>query len=247
MNILSSIFRGFWAIYTYIIVAIVVIISSIIVFISSLLFGRKAKKFNLYLCLHISSPAILLFSGIFLKTYGREHIKPNTGYVLVSNHSSYMDIFANPTSVPKHHFFTYLAKAELGKTPFFGVIARNLAVLVNRKSMESRKKSFTYMKRVLDEGISVFLYPEGTRNKTNEPLLPFFDGAFKLAKDMNVPIIVCTLVNMKKRNNINKILDMCPGKLFCYIEEPIDVNNYSIEELKEITRNKMLERLNQNF
>jgi 1-acyl-sn-glycerol-3-phosphate acyltransferase len=156
-----------------------------------------------------------------------------------------MDIFANPTSVPLHHFFTYLAKAELGKTPFFGVIARNLAVLVNRKSMESRKKSFTYMKSVLNEGISVFLYPEGTRNKTNDPLLPFFDGAFKLAKDMNVPLIVCTLVNMKKRNNINKMLDMCPGRLYCYIEEPIDVNNYSVEELKHITRTKMLERLTQ--
>lgn len=245
MTILTSLFRGIWAIYTYIIIAFIVIISSIIVFSSSLIFGRKSIKFNLFLCLHISSPSILLFTGIILKTYGRENIKPNQGYVLISNHSSYMDIFANPTSVPLHHLFTYLAKAELGKTPFFGVIARNLAVLVNRKSMESRKKSFTYMKSVLNEGISVFLYPEGTRNKTNDPLLPFFDGAFKLAKDMNVPLIVCTLVNMKKRNNINKILDMCPGRLYCYIEEPIDVNNYSIEELKEIARIKMLERLTQ--
>lgn len=245
MTILTSLFRGIWAIYTYIIIAFIVIISSIIVFSSSLIFGRKSIKFNLFLCLHISSPSILLFTGIILKTYGRENIKPNQGYVLISNHSSYMDIFANPTSVPLHHLFTYLAKAELGKTPFFGVIARNLAVLVNRKSMESRKKSFTYMKSVLNEGISVFLYPEGTRNKTNDPLLPFFDGAFKLAKDMNVPLIVCTLVNMKKRNNINKILDMCPGRLYCYIEEPIDVNNYSIEELKEIARIKMLKRLTQ--
>ena len=245
MTILTSLFRGIWAIYTYIIIAFIVIISSIIVFSSSLIFGRKSIKFNLFLCLHISSPSILLFTGIILKTYGRENIKPNQGYVLISNHSSYMDIFANPTSVPLHHLFTYLAKAELGKTPFFGVIARNLAVLVNRKSMESRKKSFTYMKSVLNEGISVFLYPEGTRNKTNDPLLPFFDGAFKLAKDMNVPLIICTLVNMKKRNNINKILDMCPGRLYCYIEEPIDVNNYSIEELKEIARIKMLERLTQ--
>jgi len=245
MTIFTSLFRGIWAIYTYIIIAFIVIISSIIVFSSSLIFGRKSIKFNLFLCLHISSPSILLLTGIMLKTYGRENIKPHKGYVLVSNHSSYMDIFANPTSVPLHHLFTYLAKAELGKTPFFGVIARNLAVLVNRKSMESRKKSFTYMKSVLNEGISVFLYPEGTRNKTNDPLLPFFDGAFKLAKDMNVPLIVCTLVNMKKRNNINKMLDMCPGRLYCYIEEPIDVNNYSVEELKHITRTKMLERLTQ--
>lgn len=246
MGFLISIFRGFWAIYTYIVIAIVVIFSSIIVFFTSLLFGGKAKKFNLFLCLHVSSPAILLFSGIFLKTYGRENIEPKKGYVLVSNHSSYMDIFANPTSVPVFHLFTYLAKAELGKTPVFGVIARNLAVLVNRKSMESRKKSFTYMKKVLNEGISVFLYPEGTRNKSNEPLLPFFDGAFKLAKDMNVPIIVCTLVNMRKRNDINKFLDMSPGRLYCYIEAPIDVNQYTIEELKEMAKSKMLERLSQH-
>jgi hypothetical protein len=50
---------------------------------------------------------------------------------------------------------------------------------------------------------------------------------------------------MKKRNNINKILDMCPGRLYCFIEEPIDVNNYSVVELKQMTRAKMLERLAQ--
>ena len=55
------------------------------------------------------------------------------------------------------------------------------AVLVNRKSDESRRKSYDKMKKVLQKGMHMSIYPEGTRNRTNEPLKKFHDGAFKLA------------------------------------------------------------------
>lgn len=237
------ILRSLWAIYCYIMIAIVVIPTSIIVFISTFLFKNNAKTFNLFMCLKVSSPLIMLLSGIWVRVRGKSNLEPNKGYVIISNHQSYMDIFANPTSIPRHNIFTFLAKSELGKTPFFGIIAKNLGVLVNRKSMESRKKSYIYMKKVLENGFSIFVYPEGTRNKSNEVLLPFFDGAFKLAKDMNVPIVVNTLVGMKKRNNINRFLDMSPGVLDSYIEKPIETENKSVQELKEICIDLMKKRL----
>jgi 1-acyl-sn-glycerol-3-phosphate acyltransferase len=99
------------------------------------------------------------------------------------------------------------------------------------------------MKKVLENGFSIFVYPEGTRNKSNDALLPFYDGAFKLAKDMNVPIVVNTLVGMKKRNNINRFLDMSPGVLDSYIEKPIETENKSVQELKEICIDLMKKRL----
>ena len=82
-----------------------------------------------------------------------------------------------------------IAKAELAKTPVFGLIYKTGSILVDRNSESSRKESFTKMKQVLEMGLHMCIYPEGTRNKSTEPLKPFHDGAFKLAVATGRPII----------------------------------------------------------
>ena len=76
----------------------------------------------------------------------------------------------------------------MAKIPLFGLIYKRGSVLVDRKSEESRKNSFVKMKEVLDMGLHMCIYPEGTRNKTTEPLQRFHNGAFKLAIDTGKPI-----------------------------------------------------------
>jgi 1-acyl-sn-glycerol-3-phosphate acyltransferase len=76
------------------------------------------------------------------------------------------DIFINSITLPWDNVFFFLSKVELGKVPVFSVVAKNLAVLVDRSSMTSRVKSMKKMKEILNDGISVWIFPEGTRNKT---------------------------------------------------------------------------------
>ncbi len=243
------IFRVIWGIYCFLVLAPIVIFTAIFILIANLIFGKKSRKINLILSQKISCVGICYLSGIFVKVYGKDNFEPNKGYVIVGNHNSNYDIFINSITLPWGNVFYFLSKMELGKVPVFSVVAKNLAVLVDRSSMTSRMKSMLKMKEILNEGISVWIFPEGTRNKTDEPLINFQDGAFRLAVDMKAPIIINTLVGVKKINNPNFKLDMAPGVVHCYFEEPIDTINMTVQDipaLKEKIRSTMMARMNQH-
>jgi len=87
-----------------------------------------------------------------------------------------------------------LAKKELLKIPVFGWIASSAAVIVDRSSGESRKKSMDRLKNILSNGTSILLFAEGTQNRSKEPLQPFKDGAFRIAIDAQEPILPMVVV-----------------------------------------------------
>ena len=241
------IFRFIWGVYCFLILAPIVIFTALFILASNLIFGKRSRKINLLLSQKISCVGICYLSGIFLRVYGKENFDANKGYVIVGNHNSNYDIFINSITLPWGNVFFFLSKAELGKVPVFSVVAKNLAVLVDRSSMNSRMKSMMKMKEILNDGISVWIFPEGTRNKTDEPLIDFIDGAFRLAVDMKAPLIVSTLVGMKHINNPNYKVDMAPGIVRCYFEKPIDTSQMTVAHipaLKEQVKNLMLSRLN---
>lgn len=97
------------------------------------------------------------------------------------------------------------------------------------------------MKRSLREGISIYLFPEGTRNKTNEPLKNFYDGAFRLSLETGIPIVPMTIRNSKNLLNGFKLK---PGTMECLWNEPIYPGKEdSIQSLKETVRLTMLKDL----
>jgi 1-acyl-sn-glycerol-3-phosphate acyltransferase len=118
---------------------------------------------------------------------GKEHFRHGENYVIVCNHNSFMDVPLSSGSIPGPT--KTIAKVEMAKIPLFGIIYKRGSVLVNRKSEQSRKESYTKMKDVLKMGLHMCIYPEGTRNKTAEPLQPFHDGAFRLSVDTGTPIL----------------------------------------------------------
>lgn len=138
----------------------------------------------------------LIMVGCRIVVKGKNHFKPKQNYIVVSNHNSYMDIPITTPQIPGPN--KTIAKAELAKIPLFGLIYSRGSVLVNRKSDRSRKESYNKMKAVLDRGLHMCIYPEGTRNKTNEPLKSFHDGAFKLAVETGKPIIPALIFNTRK-------------------------------------------------
>jgi len=124
--------------------------------------------------------------------YGRENFQKGKSYIYVSNHTSFLDIPGLWMIIPGEK--RPLAKKELLKIPVFGWIASSAAVIVDRSSGESRKKSMDRLKKILSNGTSILLFAEGTQNRSKEPLQPFKDGAFRIAIDTQEPILPMVVV-----------------------------------------------------
>jgi 1-acyl-sn-glycerol-3-phosphate acyltransferase len=91
-----------------------------------------------------------------------------------------------------------LAKKELKKVPVFGWIVSRAAIIVDRSSNESRRKSMDHLKDVLKKGISILIFPEGTQNRSKDLLAPFYDGAFRIAVETQQPIMPMVIHNAGK-------------------------------------------------
>jgi 1-acyl-sn-glycerol-3-phosphate acyltransferase len=124
--------------------------------------------------------------------YGRENFQKGKSYIYVSNHTSFLDIPGLWMIIPGEK--RPLAKKELLKIPVFGWIASSAAVIVDRSSGESRKKSMDRLKKILANGTSILLFAEGTQNRSKEPLQPFKEGAFRIAIDTQEPILPMVVV-----------------------------------------------------
>jgi 1-acyl-sn-glycerol-3-phosphate acyltransferase len=188
-----------------------------------------------------ASRVLFLLYGMRVRVTGREILNPRQSYVFVFNHSSLLDVPA--CTLATNHTFKFLAKAELAKVPLFGYIVRNLYLTVKRGSPEDRARSIAKMNESLNRGVSILIYPEGTRNRTAEPLGPLYDGAFKLSRETNTPIAVGSIIGSKRLLNNTELQ---PGTMKISWQgivapQPGD----TVETLKEKTRVLLLEGIRQ--
>jgi 1-acyl-sn-glycerol-3-phosphate acyltransferase len=162
-----------------------------------------------------------LLAGIRLRIRGRERFAPGQNYIVVCNHNSMMDVPITSPGIPGAN--KTIAKVEMARIPIFGIIYRRGAVLVDRTSDQSRRESFSRMKDVLQMGMHMCIYPEGTRNKTGKPLKEFHDGAFRLACDTGKPIMPSVIFGTAKMLPSDKSWSFRPGRLEMHFLEPIGV------------------------
>jgi len=116
-------------------------------------------------------------------------------YVFVSNHASYLDIFIFPSMFPKlPHLF--LGKSEILKYPLIRTYFKSFNIPVFRDNRMKAAKSYIQSKRALKNNWSLVIFPEGGIPDWEQPRMDSFkDGAFRMAKDMNVAIVPITFVN----------------------------------------------------
>lgn len=162
---------------------------------------------------------------------GKEHFKPGNTYIVTCNHNSLMDVPLSSPFIPGAN--KTIAKSSFAKIPLFGFFYMKGAVLVDRKSEKSRKESFEKMKNVLQKGIHMCIYPEGTRNRTEEPLKKFHGGAFKLAISNGNAIIPAVIFNTKKVMPLNKTFFLWPQRLQFHFLEAVPVDGLTAEQLQE--------------
>jgi 1-acyl-sn-glycerol-3-phosphate acyltransferase len=179
----------------------------------------------------------LFIIGCKLIVKGKEHFRKGETFIITCNHNSFMD---PPLSSP---FILgpnkTIAKSTFTKVPFFGWYYKRGGVMVNRKNDESRHKSYEDMKHVLKTGMHMCIYPEGTRNRTDNPLKPFYNGAFKLAVETGHAILPTVLFNTKKVLPPGRFLYGWPGKMEIHFLPPVSPNGLPPEELKEHVFNTM--------
>jgi 1-acyl-sn-glycerol-3-phosphate acyltransferase len=162
---------------------------------------------------------------------GKENFKKGNTYIVTCNHNSLLDVPLSSPFIPGPN--KTIAKSTFAKVPLFGFYYMKGALLVNRKSERSRRQSFDKMKAILARHIHMCIYPEGTRNRTEEPLKKFHDGAFRLAVETGAAIIPAVIFNTKKVLPANKPFWFWPGKIRMHFLEAIEPGGLTSEQLKE--------------
>lgn len=228
-NILGRLF-ALWAMLWFVITMLIILLPT---WLMGLLKEPKRTTWFIQLS-RIWIGTWLPLAGIRLKIKGREYFKKGENYVVVCNHNSFMDVPVMSPGMPGPLGNKTIAKIEMAKIPLFGLIYRRGSVLVDRKSEESRLKSYTYMKRVLEMGLHMCIYPEGTRNKTNLPLKEFKDGAFRLAIETKKAIIPTVLFNTRNVLPMHKTFFFWPSAIEMHFLAPVETANLDISETKQL-------------
>lgn len=176
---------------------------------------------------------------IHIKTTGLEKI-PEGPVLVVGNHRSNFDPIITWFTL-RTKTMSFISKEENFKIFTFGKVAKRCCFLAIDRE-DPRKAITTILKAaslVKEEKMSIGIYPEGTRNKTNEPLLPFHNGVFKIAQRAEIPIVVVTT---NKTDEIHKNFPLHRS----YINFDV-VSVIPAEEIKGVTTNIIGDRVKEDM
>ena len=175
----------------------------------------------------------LRITGTPVRIQGLENMDPQESYILVSNHQSTFDIFALLGYLPVQ--FRWTAKAELFRTPFMGwAMSRIGYIPIERDSPKKAYRSMLRAAEVVRNGVSVIIFPEGTRSPDGN-LQPFKKGVFLLALKSRAPILPITIQGTSK---IMRKGDWrtYPGQVRIQIDPPIETAGTPAEKEEELSQ-----------
>lgn len=136
------------------------------------------------------SKSLLDSLSIDVKVLNEEKLPKSGQFLLVSNHKSVLDPVVIELALQKSDIFGHwIAKKELYNSFFFGLFTRNAGTILLDRESKQMGHFFADIKEVVKKGDSIFIFPEGTRNKTKNSLLEFQDGAQLIALKNRLPIL----------------------------------------------------------
>lgn len=192
---------------------------------------------------------VVKVAGVKLTVIGEEKIPADTAVLYVANHRSMFDILITYARCKNRTGF--VAKKEIEKfRPLSDWMRALHCLFLDRKDIKAGLKTILEAIEKIKEGISIFIFPEGTRCKAESDLdmLPFHDGSFKIATKTKCPIIPVAI------SNTNQIFEahfpvVKPVKVVVEYCDPIYPDQLDKETLKHIgsyTQNIILETLKKN-
>jgi 1-acyl-sn-glycerol-3-phosphate acyltransferase len=174
-------------------------------------------------------------SGVFYRARGKENLVPGQSYIFVANHNSFLDSPALVHTIDEP--FKALGKQEILRFPVFGFIFRYIGVTVDRSSLQSRRRSFALIKQKLQAGFHIVIFPEGTMNSGHTLLNLFYEGAFRLAADTQVPIVPVAIHN--SRHVLPRTWKLRPGTITVQFGQPLPVAGATADDLRQAAHDQI--------
>ncbi|HEV2861178.1 MAG TPA: lysophospholipid acyltransferase family protein [Pyrinomonadaceae bacterium] len=184
-------------------------------------------------CASTWSRMIARTAGMGVRVHGAGRLREGASYVFLSTHQSYMDIPAMLGYIPAQ--LRIAAKREVFQIPFLGWHMRRAGhISINRGSTQEAVETLRRAAREIEPGISVFLYPEGTRSRDGS-LQPFKKGGFKFALQTGLPVVPITIVGTRRVLPRDSFV-FRPGPVDLYLDAPIPTSGLTDSDLPALMR-----------
>lgn len=168
---------------------------------------------------------------IKVRLNGLEKVDVTNSYIVAANHQSIFDVFVIYGWLP--NLFKWIMKAELRKIPLVGKACESAGhVFINRSNPVAANASIKKAERNLTNGISVVIFPEGTRTYTGK-MGTFKRGAFRIAADLKLPVLPLTIQGAFQRMPRTSFL-VKPGTITLTFHDPVDVVPYLPDKVPQL-------------
>ena len=212
-------------------------------------FNRRAKDISSLRIIQTVFKFILKVTGADITIIGHENVPKDQAVLYIGNHRSFFDILLTYVLCPD--LTGYIAKKEMEKIPLLSTWMHYLHCLfLDRKDIKQGLKTILTAVDKVKSGISICIFPEGTRNRNQDELdmLPFHEGSFKIATKTKCPVIPIAISNSADifEAHFPKIK---PAKVVVEYGKPIYPDELSKEDKKHIgeyTQNIIHEMLVKN-
>ena len=179
---------------------VIFLILSIPIFLIEWIISKINKRAADYSSLRIVQWAfrvVAFLSGVKLTVIGEENVPMDQAVLYVGNHRSFFDVVLSYARCPR--LTGYIAKPGIMKVPLLGVWMKRLYCLsIDRENTREALKTILKAIDQVKAGISMCIYPEGTRNRQPDQLLKFKEGSLKIAEKTGCPIIPMAIVNSEQ-------------------------------------------------
>ena len=228
MHNLLKPFQWLYSIYALVLFVGIMLVLFPFMLIASL-FGRITGGNMIYRLCMLWGDIWFFLVFIFHRNIYEQPLDKNKQYIFVGNHISFLDAPMIVKTLRRP--IRALGKTEMAKVPVFGFIYKYAVVRVDRSDAEHRAKSVRNMMSVLKKGISIIVFPEGTFNMTSNPLKDFYDGAFRVAIDTQMPIKPIIFLDAYDRMNYKSIFSLTPGRNRAIFLEEIPVEGLTQKDV----------------
>jgi 1-acyl-sn-glycerol-3-phosphate acyltransferase len=169
-------------------------------------------------CARTWSRLILVTTGVRVDVDGLGRLVPGRTYVFVANHQSIYDIPILFWSLP--YQLRIIAKESLGNFPFLGWHLRRTGHMLVDRRHPDRSRIFGWASRLMSNGLSLIVFPEGTRSRDGR-VARFKGGGFLLALQAGLPIVPLSIVG-SRHVMLKGRLATYPGAVRLVVHDPID-------------------------
>ena len=157
-------------------------------------FNQRAKDISSLRIVQWAFKVILFLAGTKVVIKGEENVPKNEPVLYVGNHRSYFDIVITYSRVPD--LTGYIAKKEMLRWPLLVNWMKNLHCLfLDRQDVKQGLKTLLTAIDKVKAGISICIFPEGTRNRVNDTFMEFHEGSFKVASKSGCAVIPMAIYN----------------------------------------------------